>query len=357
MNKNLQKISVGVAVLFLLAAWLGMPAFAQDASETPDERDQNLKIYVDGVLFVPTDDSQNTVEPLIHEGTVYLPVEVFGKAFGKSVEWDRGTNSVYIGKPTEQEILEITVGTAEELIAALGSDRIIYLNEGVYNLTAADPGYTSPAVYFGEQHDGPELFLEDVHNLTIQGIGDKQSQIVVEPRYANVMNFRDCSNISIVNIEAGHTNGGECSGGVFLYTNCENIQIRDTLMYGCGTKGLIMNRTNNVTVANSSIYECTNGIMNIDFGSNISFQNCVFRDNATKESMVYAEQTSNLSMDSCTFLRNTYAAAMFDLVRSQNVTVTSSDFIDNKALVFVERGEIPFDDTNRFLDNAFTVTR
>lgn len=344
-----------VAVILLLAIFLSVPAFAQNASEMEDVIDRTIKIYVDGVLLIPEDDSPRTSEPLLHDGTVYLPISTLREALGKPVEWDSATNSVYIGKPAE--IAEITVGTAEELISALGSNRQILLKEGVYNLTTVDPGYVNSSVYSSERPDGPELFLDGVHNLTIQGIGDKQSEIVVEPRYANVMNFRNCSNISIVNIKAGHTEDGLCSGGVFLFDNCAGIQIDGTHMYGCGTLGLILNKVTDAKVTGSTIYGCTSGIMDIQGSSDVLLKECVFRDNTASSLMIGVTHTSGLTFDSCSFLRNTNASSMFYLSGCENISVKNTEFIDNVVQELTERGELAFDASNRFENNMFDVAR
>jgi hypothetical protein len=44
--------------------------------------------------------------------------------------------------------------------------------------------------------------LKDVFNLTIEGIGEEPSQILIEPRYAYVLSFINAENIKINNIKA-----------------------------------------------------------------------------------------------------------------------------------------------------------
>lgn len=57
----------------------------------------NIKICIDGTFIEPKDANGNTVEPFIINGTTYLPVRAVGNAFGKNVEWDGNTNTVYLG--------------------------------------------------------------------------------------------------------------------------------------------------------------------------------------------------------------------------------------------------------------------
>ena len=252
-------------------------------------------------------------------------------------------------------IEEITVGSAEELLAALGSNRRILLKDGVYNLTAAEPGFISNAnVYFEESGDGPELILNDLHNLTIQSAGDTQGEIVAEPREAAVIRFLDCVNIDIVNIKVGHTDGKGCNGGVLWFQKSTGIHIDGTQIYGCGLVGIYLSASMDIKVTASTIYECTYMIMEILASSDILFQDSIFRDNVGG---AYIDTTSNLTFDSCSFLRNnTYGDALFSISDSENVTVQNTEFIDNDAdeLVYQSghNSDILFDPSNRFENNT-----
>ena len=208
-----------------------------------------------------------------------------------------------------------------------------------------------------EIYDGPELMLTGIHNLTIQGVGDKKSEIVIEPRYAFVMNFQDCSNITIENIKAGHTEGGYCAGGVFSFENSSGIRINDTLMYGCGTYGLHMERVSDMKVADSSIYECTYGVMTVYSCADILFENCIFRDNKGFN-MVSVGNSFGFTIDSCEFLRNTfdmYPYPMFSISQSENVEIKNTKFIDNVANGLVEQEDFEFDASNTFENNSFDI--
>ena len=355
--KRSKRILIGCAIILLTAMMVGAPVLAQNTSKPIDVQYRDIKIYVDGNIIIPKDAGGRIVEPFIYEGTTYLPARAISEALGKTVEWDSSSNSVYIGGSVPQEIVEITVSTAEELVSALGSNRRILLQEGVYNLTDVDPGYiNNSSIQYAEIYDGPELHFNRVNNLTIQGVGEKQSEIIIEPRYAFVMSFENCSNINISNIKAGHTDDGYCSGGVFSFENSSGIRIDDTLMYGCGSIGLALMRVTDMEVINSSIYECTYGIMNIAYSSDILFKDCIFRDNTGFE-MVNVGYTSGLTIDSCSFLRNTpymdHPYPFFSISQSENLVVKNTAFIGNVAERLISQDDIEFDDSNTFEDNSF----
>ena len=72
--------------------------FAKQISEKAELFYHDIKIYIDGAEIVPKDANNNVVEPFTMNGTTYLPVRAISNAFGKDVEWDGSTQSVYIGK-------------------------------------------------------------------------------------------------------------------------------------------------------------------------------------------------------------------------------------------------------------------
>lgn len=64
----------------------------------------NTKIYVDGKLVKAKDGNGKAVEPLVYNGTTYLPVRAVGEAFNSNVTWDGPKNSVYIGKVNASDV-------------------------------------------------------------------------------------------------------------------------------------------------------------------------------------------------------------------------------------------------------------
>ncbi len=95
MKKRVQGLIADVLIGVMLTS--GM-VFAKQISETAELFYNNIKIYIDGGEIVPKDANGNVVEPFTMNGTTYLPVRAISNAFGKDVEWDGATQSVYIGK-------------------------------------------------------------------------------------------------------------------------------------------------------------------------------------------------------------------------------------------------------------------
>jgi len=264
-----------------------------------------------------------------------------------------------IGDVIEEEtgIKTIKVANSREFLEALGSDRIIEMSPGIYNLSVWDPFLNnqpeqaprypnlgnqgglklSQGVSWEDLSGEGELTLNGIKNLTIRGWtvpgsdqGDdvlRRDGIVIDPRYAFVLKFVDCSDIVIEGLKAGHSEGGYCEGGVFGYKDSSRITIERTEMYGCGTVGLELRNVSDMKVTNSWIYECTYSIMNVTGGANIAFDNCAFRRNM-QYTLVEVSKTGNLSFANCEFSGN--SGEMFG-VRDTTISVSDSTFNQNES--------------------------
>jgi hypothetical protein len=85
------------ALLTVLISQLCVPALAALAKKTIDVY-TGVNIYVDDVKLDPKDANGNPVEVFVYNGTTYLPVRAVGEAYGKVVQWDGSTQSVYLGE-------------------------------------------------------------------------------------------------------------------------------------------------------------------------------------------------------------------------------------------------------------------
>ena len=68
--------------------------------------------------------------------------------------------------------------------------------------------------------------IEAVNNLTIQGEGLDKVTISAVPRYATVLNFNGCNNVTLKGFTAGHTEAPAfCAGNVLGFDNCRTKRI------------------------------------------------------------------------------------------------------------------------------------
>lgn len=81
----------------LMVLGLATPALAAAAQKTI-QVSSGVRIYIDDMELRPTDANGNPVDVFVYNGTTYLPVRAVSEGFGKPVQWDGTTRSVYIGK-------------------------------------------------------------------------------------------------------------------------------------------------------------------------------------------------------------------------------------------------------------------
>lgn len=189
----------------------------------------------------------------------------------------------------------VTVLSEREFLAALGSNRTINIAPGItLNLSKVlnqqENFTTFDRIWRNETYsertgltglvascacsDGRQLDLVNLRDLTIRG--GKGSMIVVEPRYANVLNFYGCRNIRLENLVIGHTEEGYCQGGVIYCEGSEGINIVNCELYGCGTYGLQAFKTQGIVMEKTIIRDCSYGIMELHNSQYCSFVDCDF---------------------------------------------------------------------------------
>ena len=282
------------------------------------------------------------------EGEVFDPVRLCTR--GHTMAWLWREAQVY-------------ASDAESLINAIGPGHEIHLAPGVYNLTEwidkagasgafgeVDSDFKlaemlgkgvdlSPYVKLERVHDGYEIVIHDVRNLSICAAASFTPgtiEIVVEPRYANVLTFENCDKVFLSDIIAGHTpEQGYCTGGVLCFRDCGRIALSGMDLYGCGTYGITAERVDSIQTVDSVIRDCSYGILELrqvkdaGFGdvsfrdctgfdmlalreSSATFQSCDFRNNKWDEGWCHflsMDALSSSTFRSCTFDR----AAYFDL--------------------------------------------
>lgn len=205
---------------------------------------------------------------------------------------------------TDSKVIHVT--NADEFLAAIGNDTLIQIDTELIDFsTASNYGETSGEFYgWQQQFDGPELLILGVKNLQIVGQGKNKTTIQAVPRYADVLSFRDCENIMISDLTAGHLKEapGSCMGDVLNLENCRHVGISECGFFGCGVMGIIARDCSYLTVNDSEMYECSlmgGQILNSD---HVTFTNCSIRDCLTN--CIYVDGKNNSNLWNETILKN-----------------------------------------------------
>ena len=223
------------------------------------------------------------------------------------------------------------VENEEQLIANLRPNRTVYIPDNVHlNLSRIlendvhfknRPGRRwssdataiiskEPLVVSEDVFDGRQLTLVNFSGLTIKG--GKNASIEVDPRYSFCFNFVNCNHCQLINLIIGHTEGGNCSGGVVGMRGGQHNVVKDCDLYGCGTYGLELIETSDFGLMDSNIHDCTYGIMEMRscmafrFDRNDFFHNREF-------TLIEATGCEGVSFQDCRFFANDGDAPLFGL--------------------------------------------
>ena len=174
------------------------------------------------------------------------------------------------------------------LISAIRPGRVIFLSPGTYNLTEWANAAARQHEVTGNDYvrlercnDGWEVQLQGVKNLDVLRSESSQGkvEIVTEPRYANVLSFRNCSGIYLSGLTMGHTpERGTCSGAVLDFRDCGAVAMSDMDLYGCGTYGITAADTDSIQTVDSTIRDCSYGLLTLDNVTDAGFGGCEFRN-------------------------------------------------------------------------------
>ena len=94
-----------------------------------------------------------------------------------------------------------------------------------------------------------------------------------------MLTFRNCRDITVSGITAGHTREpGECVGGVLNASACVGITVENCGLFGCGILGLQTDGCKGVTVKGCDIYECSQGGIWMSNTDQVAIDGCTFRD-------------------------------------------------------------------------------
>ncbi len=225
-------------------------------------------------------------------------------------------------------VTEVT--TVDELLAAIAPNTVIELTGQRYMLTeASDYGTGSGSGYYRwDTGDGAELVIENVTGLTIRA-ANRDTCIVTEPRWVNVLHFIDCEDIALEGFTAGHTDGAYCSGGVLCFENTKGVTVDGCSLYGCGTEGVTTYSCEDVAVTGSEIWNCSQGAAFIYDSKNVSFDNCDFHGITAEFGMFRTIDSDKFALLNST-VRDSSGDVFFNSSRSSGVYIGGCEVSGNK---------------------------
>ncbi len=236
---------------------------------------------------------------------------------------NKSQSEVEQSAPTEDGAMQtevVEVESVEDLLENIKPDASILIMSGTYNVSdflesvdAATWNESHPYVQIQTVNDGSEFVIQKVTNLAIKGEGAETTEIITEPRYAAIMNFEDCAQISLEGLTMGHTDTGYCVGNVVNFSACSDITMKDLDLYGCGVYGIgTENGTSDLTMYDSTIRECAYGPYEFySAKGDYKFYNCNFVDS---EGSGYCNEVEDMKLAfyDCTFGYYESASVMYN---------------------------------------------
>lgn len=246
------------------------------------------------------------------------------------------------------------VSDRESFLAAIGPDRTIVIEQGAKIVLSILEDFPEPPefphVSWNPSFDGSSLVIQNLNDLIITGEGSRESSLMAEPRYVFVLEFQNCTGVTLRNLQLGHTTGGYCDSGVLGMSGCSDLTVDDCLLYGCGTEGLTVSTSQGLVVTSSDIVECTYGIMTCRDSEDLLFQDCVFRDN---EEFYGVElfNCSGVNFSGCLF-RNNYCYFTPGFMNNQSADPVRIEFstFDSITCPLLFNGENFHLEDNEFLN-------
>lgn len=253
------------------------------------------------------------------------------------------------------EINTIEVHTARDLIKEIKPNTIIKLAKGTYNLTLASR-VKSKYVEWLKVYDGFEPLIHSIYNFQI--IGQPGAKILIEPKYAWVMSFQNSKNIKLENLIAGHAVSGYCLGGVFSFVNSEDIEINNSVLFGCGTTGIQIDKVDNLKFSNSTIGECSYDMVGVYNSTNVIFENSTFKNTTGFNLISITDFAYNIKFSKCLIQNNAngkHFPYLIDIGEDTgDIYLFDSKIIGNNTTKFINHINRITMRGNTFLNNSFS---
>jgi hypothetical protein len=198
------------------------------------------------------------------------------------------------------KLRKVTVSTTEDFINALVSGNHIILKEPKYVLTNLSPNLKNPNIQLIRVGNGGTMLqVQNLQNLQISGNPKTFTKLLTSVSAAYVLSFKNCENVVLENLEAGHAPlQGYCQGGVLGFYNSKKIQVNNSILFGSGTEGITLEGVSEAKFNNLVIKSCTYGIMTLTGVRDVEFNNSRFTDNREFD-MITVSDGENIRFNQC----------------------------------------------------------
>jgi hypothetical protein len=248
----------------------------------------------------------------------------------------------------------IQIENVEQFVRAIGPHVILELSGSALIDLGQAPELASEHVSWHPAHEGRTMTIHDVTDLTIRAPWGTRAHIVTPHHYAFVLQFERCHRVELVDLVCGHApEKGGCDRGVIGARDSSQILLAGCDLYGCGTEGLTLHNVSRCYIHDTTIRDCTYGILSADHCNTVCITNATFKDNVEFWG-VKIERSRDFAFVGCALERNQANEPLFSVSRSHNVFVTDGTIAANRGKALVnDVTQVDFSPTTAFADNVF----
>ncbi len=204
-----------------------------------------------------------------------------------SIEWGRCD----LDRHEINNFETVVVSDVDELMAAIGSKKAVYLNPGEYNVTEwinkniekldfSDNGKTiSSTLGYSNSKEVPTLVISGVNRLILESMDKKnQAKIICDVPDAQVIQFIDCLNVELNYVTFTHSASEEkISGDVLAMNKCVGMQLNNCNILG-GAYGITSHDGKYLTVYASHMKNLSEGCFEAYDTVGVTFNRTLFTD-------------------------------------------------------------------------------
>ena len=253
---------------------------------------------------------------------------------------------------------QVRVTNTVEFLAAIAPHTRIFLDiEDDQPITFTDdyPDTKNPYYRFEATYDGKQLVIENLEGLSIAGPEGRTATILSHHPFANVIWFNNCNDIDLQWLNCGHEVLGFCTGGVLAFEDCYNVKISNCDLWGCGTEGLYINNCNGVICTDTTIRDCTYGILSVHNSRDVQFENCRMRDNQELD-LIKIEDSLQVGFNNCAIWNNVcrgnYGSKYLVRANNSQVRFTGCAIFDNGVEALTNTEDACFEECVIFANQA-----
>lgn len=251
----------------------------------------------------------------------------------------------------------VVVNNAEDFLNSVKSNRVIVLEEGIYNITI--DRMESIDNKHVEIQDNPTtmngLKIKDVQNFDL--IGKDNVEIVTDNQSDHVLIIKNCENLYISNITMGHTDRGDCEGAVIDISNCKSVKFSKLDLYGSGMIGLWCTNVQTFEIDNCIIRECTEQLLRLHNCSDVNIKNSIFKETYGYQLIGIEDSTKNVVFDNCEIMNNSFYSSKSSIFyfynHGENLTLKNCYIHDNKSEIFIDNDNNTKIENCNFENNLF----